>query len=60
MDSVAKRVIPLAALVVLGVGAVPLIRGVHGRPKTALDYEARDLRGRVEKVIAKCLAALKG
>lgn len=51
MDSITKRVIALAALVLLVVGSIPILTtNVHGQPRSQLEFEVQDLRNRVERL----------
>ena len=51
VDTVTKRTISLVALILLVVGAYPLITAVHGQqPKTQLEFEVQDLQQKVSKL----------
>lgn len=51
VDSVTKRIIAVAAFLLLVAGSVPLLTSVRGQtPNSPLDYEVRDLRQKVDKL----------
>lgn len=50
VDSVAKRILAISALLLLTAGSTPLLIGVHGQqPKTPLEWEVQALTERMDR-----------
>lgn len=50
LDSITKRVIATAALLILASGAVPFITPVHGEPKADIDYEIQHIQDELKEL----------